>query len=44
MGTERSSFLIDKKLTIKHIWRKVKVEGHVDQVFDKFKQLNQSPG
>ena len=39
MGTERSTFLIDKNMTIKHIWRKVKVDGHVDQVFDKCKEL-----
>ncbi len=40
MGAERSTFLIDKELTIKYVWRKVKVEGHVDKVFDKCKELN----
>ncbi len=40
MGTERSTFLIDKNLSIKHIWRKVKVGGHVDQVFNKYKEFN----
>ena len=40
MGTERSTFLIDQNLTIKHIWRKVKIDGHVDQVFDKYKDLS----
>ncbi len=40
MGAERSTFLIDKNLTIKHIWRKVKIDGHVDQVFDKYNELN----
>ena len=44
MGTERSTFLIDKKLSIKHIWRKVKVGGHVDQVFNKYKELNEGLG
>ena len=44
MGTERSTFLIDKKLAIKHIWRKVKVGGHVDQVFNKYKELNEGLG
>ena len=39
MGTERSTFLIDQNLIIKHIWRKVKIDGHVDQVFDKYKDL-----
>ena len=42
MGAERSTFLIDKKLIIKYIWRKVKVEGHVEEVFDKFKELNRA--
>ena len=37
MGAERSTFLFNKDLIIKHIWRKVKVDGHVDQVFDKCK-------
>ena len=44
MGTERSTFLIDKKLSIKHIWRKVKVGGHVDHVFNKYKELNEGLG
>ena len=39
MGAERSTFLIDKNLIVKNIWRKVKVEGHVDQIFDKCKEL-----
>ena len=39
MGAERSTFLFDKNLLIKNIWRKVKVDGHVDQVFDKCKEL-----
>ena len=44
MGTERSTFLIDTSLSIKHIWRKVRVEGHVDQVFNKYKKLNEGLG
>ncbi|MDC3081494.1 peroxiredoxin [Paracoccaceae bacterium] len=39
MGAERSTFLFDKNSVIKHIWRKVKVDGHVDQVFDKCKKV-----
>lgn len=31
-GIERSTFLIDEKGIINHIWRKVKVKGHVDEV------------
>ena len=41
MGAERSTFLIDENLTIKNIWRKVRVDGHVDQVFDKCRELIQ---
>jgi peroxiredoxin Q/BCP len=32
MGVERSTFLIDKTGRIVHIWRKVKVPGHAEQV------------
>ena len=39
MGAERSTFLIDENLTLKYIWRKVKVEGHVNQVFEKYQEL-----
>ena len=39
MGAERSTFLIDENLTLKYIWRKVKVEGHVNQVFNKYQEL-----
>ena len=39
MGAERSTFLIDKNLTVRYIWRKVKVDGHVNEVFGKFQEL-----
>ena len=39
MGAERSTFLINKSLAIKYIWRKVKVVGHVDEVFNKYQEL-----
>ena len=39
MGVERSTFLIDKNLIIKRVWRKVKVNGHVDEVFNTCKEL-----
>ena len=39
MGAERSTFLFDKNLVIKHIWRKVKVDDHVNQVFDKCREM-----
>ncbi len=32
MGIERSTFLIDEDGKIAHIWQKVKVPGHVDEV------------
>jgi len=32
MGIERSTFLIDEQGKIEHIWRNVKVDGHVDEV------------
>jgi len=32
MGIDRSTFLIDEAGKIVHIWRKVKVPGHVDEV------------
>jgi len=32
MGIERSTFVIDGDGVIRHIWRKVKVKGHVDEV------------
>ena len=32
MGIERTTFLIDESGKISHIWHKVKVEGHVEDV------------
>jgi peroxiredoxin Q/BCP len=32
MGMERATFLIDKEGVVRHIWRKVKVPGHVEEV------------
>jgi len=34
MGIERSTFVIDGTGTISHVWRKVKVPGHVDAVLE----------
>ena len=39
MGTERATFLIDKKGKIHQSWRKVKVIGHVDKVLEAVKEL-----
>jgi peroxiredoxin Q/BCP len=38
-GTIRTTFLIDPNGRIRKIWRNVKVEGHVDQVFEALKEL-----
>ena len=39
MGIERSTFLIDKKGVIQKVWRKVRVNGHVNAVMDEVTQL-----
>jgi len=40
MGVERSTFLIDTAGKLRHEWRKVKVKGHAEEVFDTVKTLN----
>ncbi|GIU67415.1 thioredoxin-dependent thiol peroxidase [Candidatus Phycosocius spiralis] len=39
LGLERTSFLIDPNQYIAHIWRKVKVQGHVEAVLTAVKAL-----
>jgi len=39
MGVERSTFLIDGGGTVRRVWRKVKVPGHVEEVLDAAKAL-----
>lgn len=39
MGIERSTFLIDKAGVLRKEWRKVKVDGHVDEVLAAVKTL-----
>ena len=39
MGIERSTFLIDADGKIARVWRKVKVDGHVDEVLDAVREL-----
>ncbi len=34
MGIERATFLVDGSGTIRNVWRKVKVKGHVDAVYE----------
>ena len=40
MGIERATYLIDGKGIIRGIWRKVKVNGHVDEVLKAVKALD----
>jgi thioredoxin-dependent peroxiredoxin len=39
MGIDRSTFLIDAEGTVRRVWRKVKVPGHVDEVLAAVKAL-----
>jgi peroxiredoxin Q/BCP len=41
-GIERSTFLIDANGKLRREWRKVKVDGHVDEVLQAVKELNKS--
>ncbi len=38
-GIERSTFLIDDKGVLRKEWRKVKVDGHADEVLEAIKEL-----
>lgn len=42
VGIERSTFLIDDKGVLRREWRKVKVDGHVDEVLAAVKDLQAS--
>lgn len=42
MGIERSTFLIDEEGKIARAWRKVKVEGHTDEVMAALKELKKA--
>ncbi len=39
IGIIRSTYLIDKEGIIKYIWKNVKVDGHIDKVVAKIKEL-----
>jgi len=39
MGIDRATFLIDKTGTVRSVWRKVKVPGHVEAVLEAAKAL-----
>ena len=40
MGVDRSTFIIDENGKILHVWRNVKVKGHVEEVIDKLKEVS----
>lgn len=39
MGVARTTFLLDAQGVVAHVWRSVKVDGHVDQVLDRARSL-----
>ena len=39
MGIQRTTFLINTEGKIQHIWNKVKVQGHAEEVLETVKQL-----
>jgi peroxiredoxin Q/BCP len=39
LGVERSTFLVDSQGVLRREWRKVKVDGHVDEVLEAAKAL-----
>ncbi len=41
-GIERSTFLIDAEGVLRHEWRGVKVNGHVEEVLEAIKALNRN--
>lgn len=42
MGINRDTYLIDEKGVIQHIWRKVNVEGHTEDVLAQVEKLKQA--
>ena len=42
MGIERSTFLIDSNGKLRREWRKVKVDGHVEEVLAAVRDLNRA--
>lgn len=39
MGVERSTFLLDTKGVLRRVWRKVKVDGHAEEVLAAVREL-----
>ena len=44
MGVERSTFIINPEGYIEKEWRKVRVNGHVEEVKQKLAELKQGAG
>ena len=40
MGIQRATFLIDKQGIINHVWEKVKVPGHAEEVLATLEKIN----
>ncbi len=40
LAAKRKTFLVDPKGRIAHVWQKVKVEGHADDVVDTIRGLS----
>ena len=40
MGVDRSTFIIDESGKILHVWRNVKVKGHVEEVINRLKEIS----
>jgi len=43
-GIERSTFIIDPNGLLRHVWRKVNVKGHVEEVLSELRSLQQLDG
>lgn len=43
IGIERSTFLLDREGVIRRVWRKVKVDGHAEQVEQATRELQAAP-
>ena len=40
MGIDRSTYLIDENSKLLHVWRRVRVDGHVDKVLQHLESLS----
>jgi len=38
-GVQRSTFLVDEKGIVRHVWRKISAKGHVEEVLAQVKKL-----